>query len=157
VSAPLLVLTGAALVAILVAVVPRVLLGRAQDRLAARLLVQTGAAYKLLTRAELCAGGAYRRLPGVLGLTDGSLVFHGVFGEIETIPTERIQRIVTGTRLSNGRELIGREALRVTRSGGTELEFALSRASASAWRSHLGLWAVEERRAAMDVVAPGKK
>lgn len=141
----------------LVAVVPRALLRRAQDRLAQRLLAETGASFKLLTRAELGAGGAYRRLPGVLGLTADALVFHGVFGEIETLPTSRLARIVTGTRLASGRQLIGREVLRLTRTGGGELEFVLTRASASAWRSHLGLWAVEERRAAMDVVTPGKQ
>ena len=156
-NAPLLVLAAMVVVAILVAVVPRVLLGRAQDRLAKGLLEETGASLKLLTRAELCTGRAYRRLPGVLALTEGALVFHGVFGETETLPTARIQKIVTGSRLANGRELLGREVLRLTRSGGDELEFVLPRASASAWRSHLGLWAVEERRAAMDFVSPGRK
>lgn len=156
-NALLLLFAGAAAAAILAAVVPRALLGRAQDRLAGRLLEAPGASFKLLTRAELCTGGAYRRIPGVLGLTETALSFHGVFGEIETLPTERIQKIVTGTRLASGRELLRREVLRLTRTGGDELEFVLTRASASAWRSHLGLWAVEERRAAMDVVTPGKK
>jgi hypothetical protein len=156
VTAPLVILAATVIVAVLVAVVPRVLLGRAQDRLAKSLLEETGASFKLLTRAELCTVGAYRRLPGVLGLTEDALVFHGVFGEAETLPTARIQKIVTGTRLASGRELLGREVLRLTRSGGEELEFVLARAPASAWRSHLGLWAVEERRAAMDVVTPGK-
>ena len=156
-SAPVLVLAATLAVAILAAVVPRALLTRAQDRLARRLLDAPGASFKLLTRAELCTGGAYRRLPGVLGLTEDALVFHGLFGETETLPTARLQKILTGTRLSNGRQLLGREVLRLTRSSGEELEFVLARASASAWRSHLGLWAVEERRAAMDVVSPGKK
>jgi hypothetical protein len=157
VSAPLLFLAAAAVVAALVVAVPRALLTRAQDRLAKRLLAEPGAAFKLLTRAELCAGGAYRRLPGVLGLTDDALLFHGIFGEVETIPTSQLQKIVTGTRLANGRQMLGREVLRLTRAGGGELEFVLARPCASAWRSHLGLWAVEERRAAMDVVTPGKK
>jgi len=158
VSAPVLLLAAAAVAAalVLVAVVPRLLLTRAQDRLATRLLAETGASYKLLTRAELCTGSAYRRLPGVLGLTEDAVVFHGLFGETETLATARIQKIVTGTRLSSGRQLLGREVLRVARSGGGELEVVLARASASAWRSHLGLWAVAERRAAMDTVTPGR-
>ena len=157
-SAPVLLLAAAAVAAalVLVAVVPRLLLTRAQDRLATRLLAETGASFKLLTRAELCTAGAYRRLPGVLGLTEDALVFHGLFGEAETLATARIQKIVTGTRLASGRQLLGREVLRVARSGGGELEVVLARASASAWRSHLGLWAVEERRAAMDTVTPGR-
>jgi hypothetical protein len=156
VSAPVLLLAGAAVVAALVVFVPRALLTRAQDRLATRLLAEPGASYKLLTRAELCTRGTYRRLPGVLGLTEGTLVFHGLFGETETLPTARLQKIVTGTCMSNGRQLLGREVLRLTRAGGDELELVLARASASAWRSHLGLWAIEERRAAMDTVTPGR-
>ena len=156
-SAPILLLAVAAVVvAVLVIVVPRALLTRAQDRLATRLLAETGASFKLLTRAELCTRGAYRRFPGVLGLTGDALVFHGLFGETEALPTARIQKIVTGTRMADGRQLFGRDVLRVARSGGGELEFVLERASASAWRSHLGLWAVAERRAAMDTVTPGR-
>ena len=82
--------------------------------------------------------------------------FRGVFGETETIATPRLSRIVTGSRLSNGRRLFRREALRLSRSNGEDLEFVLTRASASAWRSHLGLWAIEQRKAAMDVVTPGR-
>jgi S-adenosylmethionine/arginine decarboxylase-like enzyme len=93
----------------------------------------------------------------VLGLTQDALVFHGLFGETETLATSRIQKIVTGSVLSSGRRLLHREVLRLTASGGEEIEFVLERASASAWRSHLGLWAVEERRAAIDVVTPGRR
>ena len=150
------VLVGGTVAAIVAAAVARALISRSQDRLARRLLEEAGASYKLLTRAERSTGWAYRRLPGLLGLTDGELVFHGVFGETESLPTSRIQKVVTGTRLSNGRQLVGREVLRLTRTTGEELEFVLTRSSASAWRSHLGLWAVEERRAALDVVTPGK-
>ena len=139
------------------AVAVRVFVGRAQDRLARSLLEGPGAAYRLLTRGELCGSGRHRRLPGVVGLTDAAIVFHGVFGETRILPTEAIQKIVTGTRLADGRTLLRREVLRLTRSGGEELQFVVSRASASAWRSHLGLWAVEARRAAMDVVTPGKR
>ena len=139
----------------LVATIPRVLLGRAQDRLATRLLDEERAPFKLLTRAELCTG-KYRRRPGVLGLTEGGVEFRSVFGETETIATPRIRKIVTGTRLSNGRRLLRREALRLSRGNGEDLEFVLTRASASAWRSHLGLWAIAERKAAMDLVTPGR-
>lgn len=134
---------------------PRWLLGRAQDRLARRLLADDGARYKLLTRAGLVAG-SHRRLPGVLGLTEDAVVFHGLFGETIALPTARIQKIVTGQRLASGRQLVRLEILRVTPPDGREVEVVLSRASASAWRSHLGLWAVQERSAGMDSVSPGR-
>ena len=150
-------LAGLALLSVAIAVVPRLLLRRAQDRLAARLLAgDAGSAWKLLTRAELVAGPR-RRLPGVLGLTADSLVFEGLFGEREILALSRIGKIVTGRRLSTGRLLVRQETLRIARTGGGELEVVLTPASAGAWRSHLGLWAVEERKAAMDTVSPGKK
>jgi len=150
------VLAAAALVAVaLFIAVPRLLLRRAQDRLAARLLAESGAAFKLLTRAERVAG-KYRRAPGVLGLTEEAVSFQGLFGETEVLPTFRIQKIATGHRLASGRRLLRQEVLRLTRSSGEELEFVLAPASAGAWRSHLGLWAVAERKAAMDQVTPGR-
>ncbi|HEY1435784.1 MAG TPA: hypothetical protein VGG65_10430 [Thermoanaerobaculia bacterium] len=157
-SVPVLFVAGAVVAAVLVlaAAMPRALLTRAQDRLARQLLAETGASFKLLTRAELSTGGAYRRLPGVLGLTENALVFHGLFGETETVPTARIQKIVTGTRLASGRQLLGREVLRVEGAGGGGLEVVLARASAAAWRSHLGLWAVAERTSSMNQVTPGR-
>jgi hypothetical protein len=154
-STIVLVVVGALAVVALILVVPRTLLGRAQDRLAKRLLEDEQAPFQLLTRAELCAG-KYRRLPGVLGLTEGTVEFRGLFGESETVATARIQKIVTGSRLSNGRRLLRREALRLALANAEDLEFVLTRASASAWRSHLGLWAVAERKAAMDLVTPGR-
>jgi hypothetical protein len=155
VSPPAILIVAAAAVAILLAAVPRALLGRAQDRLARQLLEQMQPPFQLLTRAELCAG-KYRRLPGVLGLTGAGVEFRGVFGEAETVATPRIHKIVTGTRLSSGRRLLRREVLRLSRGSGDELEFVLTRDSASAWRSHLGLWAIAERKAAMDLVTPGR-
>ena len=155
-SAPAILIAGAVVVAaVLVAVVPRALLGRAQDRLARRLLEQSQPPFQLLTRAELCAG-KYRRLPGVLGLTTGGVEFVGVFGETEAFATPRIRKIVTGTRLASGRRLFRGEVLRLCRTTGEDFEFVLTRASASAWRSHLGLWAINERKAAMDLVTPGR-
>ena len=139
----------------LVFTLPRWLLGRAQDRLARRLLAPEAGRYKLLTRAALVAG-PHRRLPGVLGLTDDAVEFRGLFGETIALPTAGIQKIVTGQRLASGRQLARLEILRMTPPDGREVEVVLSRASASAWRSHLGLWAVQERKAAMDTVSPGK-
>ena len=139
----------------LITVVPRVLLRGAQDRLAQRLLEEDAGRYKLLTRGELVAGN-HRRVPGVLGLAGDTLEFRSLFGEELILPTSRIQKIITGRRISSGRQLIRLEALRLTRTDGEELEFVVTPASASAWRSHLGLWAVAERKAAMDVVSPGR-
>jgi len=151
-----LVAAGLALAIAALAVVPRLLLTRAQDRLAERLLGGAGDRFKLLTRAELVAGPR-RRLPGVLGLTEDAIVFEGLFGEREILATSRIAKIITGRRLSTGRTLVRQEVLRIARTGERELEVVLAPASAAAWRSHLGLWAVEERKASMDTVTPGKK
>jgi len=141
------------LLIVAVLVMPRRLLTRSQDRLAqARLETDD---WKLLTRADLVVS-RYRRLPGILGLTDQELIFEGLFGEREVLATSRIQKIVTGRRLASGRRLVRLEVLRVTRSTGGDLEFVLSPASAFAWRSHLGLWATRERQADADRVTPGR-
>ena len=147
---------GLALILVGFAVVPRLLLKRAQDRLATRLLESTGGGFRLLTRADLVTGER-RRLPGVLGLTADAVVFEGLFGEREVLATSAIVKIITGRRMSNGRALVRREVLRLGRSGGGELEVVLTPASAGAWRSHLGLWAIEERKASADTVTPGRK
>ncbi len=153
---PIIVLLVAAVAAAaLLLFVPGRLLRRAQDRIARRLLDEPGATFKLLTRAERVAG-QYRRLPGVLGLTEDAVTFHGLFGEVDVLPTARIQKIATGRRLASGRRLLRLEVLRLTNVSGGELEFLLTRASAGAWRSHLGLWAVAERKAEMDRVTPGR-
>jgi hypothetical protein len=140
---------------VLLLVLPRLLLRRAQDRLARKKIEDDRAAWKLLTRADLVVGH-YRRLPGILGLKEGSLEFEGLFGDSVLVPTSRIQRIVTGRRLATGRTLFRLEVLRITRPNGEEVEFVLHPASALAWRSHLGLWAVKERQTAADRVFPGK-
>jgi len=101
--------------------------------------------------------GERRRLPGVLGLTADAVVFEGLFGEREVLATSAIVKIITGRRMSSGRTLVRREVLRLGRSGGGELEVVLTPASAGAWRSHLGLWAIEERKASADTVTPGRK
>ena len=141
---------------LLVAALPRIMVRRAQDRLAARLLEEAAGSFRLLTRAEMVAG-TYRRLPGVLALTEGAVAFRGLFGENEIVATPRIQKIATGRRMAGGRRLLRLEVLRLTRTDGSEVEFVLAPDSASAWRSHLGLWAVRERAAAMDTVTPGRK
>jgi hypothetical protein len=141
----------AALVAVLT--VPRILLRRAQDRLAQEKLAG-GHDPMLLTRAELVAG-RHRRVPGVLALTSVAIRFDGLFGESVVVATSRIQKIETGQRLSNGRLLYRLEILRLT-AGGEQTEFVLTRNSAAAWRNHLGLWAVKERQADADRVVPGR-
>jgi hypothetical protein len=155
VTLSILVASAVVLAAVLVGVVPRVLLARAQDRLARRLLAAEAGRFQLLTRAEMSAG-KHRRIPGVLGLAQETLIFESLFGETTVLPTSRIQKIVTGRRLASGRKLLRLEILRLTRSSGDELEFVLSPASAGAWRSHMGLWAVQERKAATDTVTPGR-
>jgi hypothetical protein len=135
--------------------VPRFLLKSAQDRLASATVAREGENWKLLTRADLVAG-RYRRVPGVLGLTGEALQFSGLFGESVLVETSDIQKITTGARLASGRILTGLEVLRVTRTGGASHEFVLAPASASAWRSHLGLWAVQERQAGAEQVEPGR-
>ena len=135
--------------------VPRFLLKSAQDRLAGATIAREGENWKLLTRADLVAG-RYRRVPGVLGLTEKALQFSGLFGESVSVETSNIRQITTGTRLVSGRLLTGLEVLRISPVEGAEREFVLAPASASAWRSHLGLWAAKERQAAADRVEPGR-
>lgn len=137
------------------ALFPRLTIRKAQDRLAAEVMARPDTVFKLLTGADLVAG-RYRRLPGVLGLTEDALWFEGLFGESVLVPTSRIQKIATGRRMASGRLLLRLEVLRITRASADEVEFVLSRASAFAWRSHLGLWAVRERQADADRVTPGR-
>ncbi len=146
-----------ALIAALVGLVlvPRALLKSAQDRLAQAAILREGENFKLLTRADLVTG-RYRRIPGVLALTPKALQFMGLFGETVTVETPRIHKIATGRKLASGRKLLRLEALRITSSDGTDVEVVLSPLSALAWRSHLGAWAVEERRSDMARVSPGR-
>ena len=146
---------GLGAVLLFVLLVPRILLQKAQDRLATEAMAREPEAWKLLTRADLVAG-FYRRLPGILGLKEGSLEFAGLYGESVVIPTQRIRKIATGSRLASGRLLFRMEALRITRADGEDFEFVLTRPAAAAWRSHLGLWAMAERQADADRVTPGR-
>jgi len=142
----------AALAAVLT--VPRIFLRCAQDRLAKEKLA-SGHDPMLLTRAELVVG-RHRRVPGVLALTSVAIRFDGLFGESAVLPTSEIQKIETGQRLASGRLLFRLEVLRMTAADGEQTEFVLARDSASAWRSHLGLWAMKERQADADRVVPGR-
>ena len=100
--------------------------------------------------------GRWRRLPGVLAFADGAVSFEGVFGDLVVIPTERIQKIVTGRKLSSERILFRLEALRITRTGGEGDRSSCCRPNPRpAWRSHLGLWAMNERVADAEAVSPG--
>ena len=155
-TVPVLAAAAAALlVLVLFSLLPGIGIRRAQDRLAERILASRKTAPALLTRAELVVG-RWHRLPGVLAFADGAVSFEGVFGDAVVIPTERIGKIVTGRKLSSERVLFRLEALRITRTGGEETEFVLSPESAGAWRSHLGLWAMQERVADAEAVTPGK-
>jgi hypothetical protein len=133
---------------------PRFTIRKAQDRLAAEAMARPGAAFKLLTRADLVVG-RHRRVPGILGLNEDMLLFEGLFGESSLVPNSRMQKISTGRRMASGRLLLRLEVLRITRDDDEEIEFVLSRASAFAWRSHLGLWAARERQADADRVTRG--
>jgi hypothetical protein len=147
---------GTAVVLAALLLVPRLLLQKAQDRLAAETLAREPGAWKLLTRADLSVG-RYRRLPGILGLKEGSLEFTGLYGEAVLVATDRIRKIATGPRLSTGRLLFRMETLRITRSGEDEVEFVLTLPASEAWRSHLGLWAARQRQADADRVTPGRR
>jgi hypothetical protein len=149
------VAAGAAALLAALLVIPRLLLQKAQDRLAAETIAREPDAWKLLTRADLSVG-RYRRLPGILGLKEGSLEFTGLYGESVLVATDRIRKIATGPRLSTGRLLFRMEALRIARTGEEEVEFVLTRPASEAWRSHLGLWAARERQADADRVTPGR-
>jgi len=95
-------------------------------------------------------------VPGVLALTSLAIRFDGLFEESSVIPTSEIQKIETGQRLASGRLLYRLEILRLTVAGGEQTEFVVTRDSAAAWRSHLGLWAVKERQADAERVEPGR-
>ena len=153
-----LVAAGAILFFALLALVPRILLHRAQDHLARQTVAREGKELRLLTRAGL-AQGRYRRMPGILALKEGRLEFTGLYGDSVLLATARIQKIATGKRLTSGRTLLRAEVLRITRTSGEELEFVLHPASAFAWRSHLGLWAARERQpqAGIETVVPGRR
>ena len=143
-STVLIVLGSLLAAAAAVSLLPRLAIRRSQDRLAERTMGAGGEPFRLLTRAELVTG-RWRRLPGVLGLAGEAITFDGVFGETHVIAVSRIGKIVTGRKLSSGRVLFRMEVLRISAGQGPETEFVLTPASASAWRSHLGLWAMAER------------
>jgi hypothetical protein len=151
------ILLGAAAIVATLLIFPRLLIRRAQDRLAQATMAREGKALKLLTRAELVIG-RFERIPGLLAWRDDVLAFQGIGGHSVTIPPSRIQKIVTADRLGSGRLLMKLEVLRLTDTSGEELEFVVGRNSADAWRRLLGEWSVRERQeaAAADVVTKGR-
>ena len=149
------ILLGAAVLAVALSLLPRLFIGRAQDRMAKKTMYRDGKSLKLLTRAELVTG-RFGRIPGLLAWRDDVLSFQGIEGHTVTVPPSRIQKIVTADRLSSGRLLVKLEILRLTDTDGEELEFVVERNSVDAWRRLLGEWAGRERAAAMDVVTPGR-
>lgn len=142
----MIIAAGAGLAAAaLLALAPRALIRRGQDRLAREILERAGAERpRLLTRAEKFVG-AYRRLPGVLGMTGASLVFENRFEPPLEIPLEKIRKISTGKRLSSGRRLFRDEVLALTDADGTLFEFQMSHASCFQWRQHLGAWSAKQK------------
>lgn len=144
----LLFVAGAVLVAaaVAIAVVPRRLISRAQDRRAEE-WSRREPDVRLLTRAEMVGEGRWRRVPGLLALgrAGDTLTFEGLFDESWILATSRIAKIVTGRKMASGRLLFRQEVLRLTASDGRETEFVLTPAAAGAWRSHLGVWAMAER------------
>jgi hypothetical protein len=155
-TAPGWILLGAVVLAT-VFFVPRLLIRRAQHRLARQTMARDGKALRLLTRAELVIG-RFERIPGLLAWRDDVLAFQGIGGHSLTIPPSRIQKIVTADRLGSGRLLMKLEVLRLTDTDGEELEFVVARNSADAWRRLLGEWSVRERQeaAAADLVTKGR-
>ena len=148
-------LLGAAAIGVALFLLPRLLIGRAQDRMAKTTMYRDGKSLKLLTRAELVTG-RFQRIPGLLAWRDDVLSFQGIDGHTVNVPPARIQKIVTADRLASGRLLVKLEILRLTNTDGEELEFVVARNSADAWRRLLGEWAGRERHAEADLVTPGR-
>jgi hypothetical protein len=96
------------------------------------------------TRAERFVG-AYRRVPGVLGMTSSALVFESRFDPSIEIPLARIRKISTGKLLSTGRRLFRDEVLALTDASGSLFEFQMSQASCFQWRQHLGAWSARQK------------
>jgi hypothetical protein len=128
---------------------------RRRDRLAAEILARPGArvAYRLLTPADRFLG-AFRRLPGVLGLAADRLVFETWLEPPVEIPLSCVTKLVSGKVLSTGRRLWRAECLTVTADGALH-EFQLTHASAEQWRRALSEW-VARQRSASAVVTPGR-
>jgi hypothetical protein len=144
--------------AAVLALVPRRLIRRSQDRLAAEILSREGeaGALALLTPAEKFVG-AYRRVPGVLGMRGGEMIFQTSFGDSWTLPMARVRKIVSGKVLSSGRRLFRDEALTLVDAEGVVSEFQMPHASAYQWRRLLSEWAARQKASEAAVVAPGRR
>jgi hypothetical protein len=145
---------GAVALSAIIFAFPRLLILRAQDRLAKKVMFREGKSLKLLTRADLVVD-RYRRIPGLLSWRDDVLAFQGIEGHEISLPPTQIQKIVTADRLAKGRLLVKLEVLRLTDSAGSELEFVLAKDTAKAWRSLLGEWAGRQRTEAAARDSPG--
>jgi hypothetical protein len=143
--------------AAVLALLPRRLIRRSQDRLAAEILSREGeaGALRLLTPAEKFVG-AYRRVPGVLGMRGGDMIFETSFGDSWTLPMGRVRKIVSGKVLSSGRRLFRDEALMLVDAEGVVSEFQMPHASASQWRRLLSEWAARQKASEAVVLTPGK-
>jgi hypothetical protein len=140
-------LAAAVLFALAMALLPRWLIRRGQDRLA-REILESGdgqGRFELLTRAGRLAS-AYRRVPGVLGLRGGELEFQSRFEPPLSIPLSGIRKISSGKLLSTGRRLWRDEVLAITDSSGALVEFQMSHASCFHWRQALGVWAARQKQ-----------
>jgi hypothetical protein len=138
----------AALLLLALAFVPRRLIRRGQDRLAARILERDGArsAYRLLTPAGKLIG-AYRRVPGVLGMANDRLIFETSFDPPWILPMDRVRKISSGKVLASGRRLFRDEVIALENLEGARFEFQMPRASAYQWRRLLSEWAARQKAA----------
>jgi len=138
----------AAALALLLLRVPRRLIRRGQDRLARSILAREAGpdSYHLLTPAERFIG-AYRRIPGVLGMNRSAVVFESAFEGPTVLPLAEIRKIVSGKVVSTGRRLFRDEVLRIEVEGGGRAEFQMPHASVYQWRQHLGRWAARRKNA----------
>lgn len=154
----LIIILGAAAAGVgVLATVPRRLIRRGQDRLAAKILSreQDTGRLLLLTPAEKFVG-AFRRVPGVLGMKGAEMIFETSFGDTWTLPMSRIRKIVSGKVLSSGRRLFRDEALTLVDAEGVVSEFQMPHASAYQWRRLLSEWAARQKASEAAVVTPGK-
>jgi hypothetical protein len=135
--------------------IPKLLLRRGQDRLAAEIVAgPEKSAFRLLTPAGRLLGG-FRRLPGVLGLRSEDIVFRSRYEAERVLALSAVRRVTTGKVLSTGRRLLRAEALAIVDSHGGIHEFQMSHASIEHWRRHLGAWAARQKAA--EAVSPERR